>query len=330
MALIERTNVEALIPEDAQKEIISEVSQASAAMALMRKLPNMIRGQRRMAVLDALPYAYFVDGTPGAQTSEYSEGRKKTTNIEWKNKYIYAEEIAVILPISISTLEDADYDIWGEARPFIAEAFGRTFDAAVFHGTNAPATWPNDILTGAIAAGNSLTEGDIGDLFDDIMGEDGLIALLEADGFFPSAYVSSIPMRAKLRGLRAGTAADGVPMFRSVWDGMAQGTQYMIDGVNCTFPRNGGIDPTEVELIAGDWSKAVFSIRKDLTYKVLDQAVIQDVSTGDIVYNLAQQDMVALRVYMRLGWQVPNPVNPLEETEANRYPFSVLIPSASS
>jgi hypothetical protein len=44
------------------------------------------------------------------------------------------------------------------------------------------------------------------------------------------------------------------------------------------------------------------------------------------VYNLAQQDMVALRAVMRIGWQVPNPINRVEETEANRYPFALLIP----
>jgi len=36
--------------------------------------------------------------------------------------------------------------------------------------------------------------------------------------------------------------------------------------------------------------------------------------------------MVALRAVMRLGWQVPNPINRLQTTEADRYPFAVLIP----
>ena len=44
----------------------------------------------------------------------------------------------------------------------------------------------------------------------------------------------------------------------------------------------------------------VYSIRQDITVKILDQGVIQDPETKDIVYNLAQQDMIALRVVMRL------------------------------
>jgi hypothetical protein len=37
-------------------------------------------------------------------------------------------------------------------------------------------------------------------------------------------------------------------------------------------------------------------------------------------------EMVALKVLIRVAWQVPNPINRLQETEANRYPFAVLTP----
>jgi hypothetical protein len=36
--------------------------------------------------------------------------------------------------------------------------------------------------------------------------------------------------------------------------------------------------------------------------------------------------MVALRVVMRLGWEIPNPVNALNET-ATRFPFESLKPT---
>jgi len=78
-------------------------------------------------------------------------------------------------------------------------------------------------------------------------------------------------------------------------------------------------------MILGEWDKLVWSLRQDITYDLFDQAVIQD-ATGAIVYNLAQQDMVALRAVMRIGWQVPNPINRLETTAADRYPFAALIP----
>ena len=46
------------------------------------------------------------------------------------------------------------------------------------------------------------------------------------------------------------------------------------------------------------------------------------------MYNLAQDDMVALRVTMRLGWEIPNPVNALNETDA-RFPFAALVPEGT-
>ena len=58
--------------------------------------------------------------------------------------------------------------------------------------------------------------------------------------------------------------------------------------------------------------------------KVLDQAVIQD-NLGAIIYNLAQQDMVATRCTFRVGWQVSNPINYDQPTEASRYPAGRLI-----
>jgi hypothetical protein len=36
--------------------------------------------------------------------------------------------------------------------------------------------------------------------------------------------------------------------------------------------------------------------------------------------------MVALRAMVRLGWQVPNPINRLNTNAVTRYPFAVLVP----
>jgi hypothetical protein len=71
----------------------------------------------------------------------------------------------------------------------------------------------------------------------------------------------------------------------------------------------------------------VVGVRQDITWKLLDQAVIQD-NTGAIVYNLAQQDMVAMRMTMRVGWQVANTINYDQPVEASRYPAGVLHASA--
>ena len=157
------------------------------------------------------------------------------------------------------------------------------------------------------------------DLYEDICMENGVIEAIELDGFMSTGAVAAISMRAKLRGLRD---ADGNLIFSTSMQGA---TSYALDGEPLYFPRNGCWDVAQAHMIVGDWSQLVYSVRQDVTYKITDDAVIQD-AAGNIVYNLFQQDMVALRAVMRIGWQVPNPINRLQETEADRYPFAALIP----
>ena len=72
-------------------------------------------------------------------------------------------------------------------------------------------------------------------------------------------------------------------------------------------------DSSISQLVVGDFSQAVYAIRQDITVKILDQGVIQDPISKEIVYNLAQQDMIALRVVFRMGWALPNPATRLNE-----------------
>lgn len=77
-------------------------------------------------------------------------------------------------------------------------------------------------------------------------------------------------------------------------------------------------------MISGDFSQLAYSIRQDITFKIFDQGVIQDPATGEILYNLMQNDMVALRAVMRLGWEIPNPINAMVPDKAKRCPFAIL------
>lgn len=308
---IDRSGAEALIPEEASREIIQGVPEYSAIMQLATKAPNMSRKQRRVPVLSTLPTAYFVDGDTGL---------KQTTDQAWGNKYFNAEELAVIVPIPEAVLDDADYDIWAEIKPRIMEAFGVAFDAAVMFGTNAPASWPTNLLAGATAAGNAVALGTGEDLYDDLLGEGGVISAVEEDGFMATGHVAAMGMRGKYRGLRD---QQGQPLFKN---GMQPGTSYELDGAPIVFPKNGAFDATKALQFSGDFKQILYAMRQDITYKILDQAVIQD-NTGKIIYNLAQQDMVALRAVMRLAWQVPNPINRLSPVESERYPVAVLTPA---
>jgi len=111
---------------------------------------------------------------------------------------------------------------------------------------------------------------------------------------------------------------------------MQGSTQYALDGIPLTFPMNGAFDFEKALMIAGDFSQLVYAIRQDVTYKILDQATIIDPATKEVIYSLAQQDMIALRAVMRLGWEIPNPINAFQPDKTKRSPFAVYAPVAST
>ncbi len=319
--IIDRSSLSGLIPEPITREIIQGAVAESAVLNMGRRLPNMTSKTQTLNVLDALPTAYFVNAEPETGAAASEDAYKQTTRQAWDKKKIYAEEIAVIVPIPEAVLEDSDYDIWGEVRPRLTEAFGKVIDGAILFGTDKPGTWRDGLVPSAIAAGSSVLASD--DIFADIMGEDGLIAKVEESGYIPNGVMAAVKMRAKLRSLVDTT---GQPIFKSDMQGA---TRYALDGMDTYFPINGAFDPVAAIAIVGDWSQLVYAIRQDMTFKIFDSGVIQDPATQAIQYNLIQNDMVALRAVMRLGWEIPNPVNAYNADLDNAFPFSVYVPEGS-
>lgn len=306
--IIDRTGAESLIPVQESNEIIQGIITQSAVLQRGRKLPNMTSRQYKMPVLNMLPIAYFVNG---------DTGQKKTTKMAWDKKFIVAEEIAVIVPIPEAVLDDADYDIWAETKPRIVEAFGKKIDGAILFGDDKPASWRADVVSTANTAKSVVTLGAADSLYDKIMGEDGSIAMIENSGYFVNGHMADISMRAKLRGLKN---ANGDPLFKS---DMQSGTNYSLDGSPMNFPNNGSFDKSKALMISGDFSQLVYSIRQDITFKLFTEGVVQN-TDGSIAYNLMQNDMVALRAVMRMGWEIPNPINSVQKDKTKRCPFSVL------
>ena len=230
------------------------------------------------------------------------------------------EEIAVIIPIPEAVLDDAQYDVWAELKPSIVEAFGKVIDAAIFFSVNKPTSWENGIVTSAISKGNVITRSNVSDIVQDI---NLLMGKVEEDGFDVTGFAGDISNKSSLRGLRD---QNGGLLFQPSLTADTPSTLYA-QPIN--YVKNSSWDKTQALLVGGDFSQAVYAIRQDMTYKILDQAVISD-GDGRIIYNLAQQDMVALRCVMRLGWQLPNPVTALNPDGTTRYPFAVLAPQAVS
>lgn len=303
MAGIVRNDVDALIETQVANEIFEGTIRQSKALSMFKRLPNATSDKTKLRVLDSLPVAYFVDETT-------DNGRKNITKMAWDKKYINIAELAVIVPIKENLLNDSSIDIWAQVKPRIEEAFAKKIDNAMFFGVDKPTDWRAGLVPSISSVGAEVTETNNG-LYSDI--NDAMVKVEE------SGY--------NVNGILGGTGLKG--KFRMMLDTTGQPLNTTeIGSIKREFMDNGVWDKTKSTLVVGDFTQAVYSIRQDITYKVLTEAVIQDPSDGSILYNLAQDDMVALRVVMRLGWEIPNPVNAENETET-RFPFASLKPEGT-
>lgn len=329
MAVIDRgADASSLIPEDYAKGIIKAATEKSAVLQLC-PVKRMTRKQQRLSVLSAFPVASFVTG------ANTDVGLKTTTQMSWANVFMTAEPVAAIVPIAEDLLEDADYDIWGEVKPALEEAIAAVIDAAVIFGAGAPASWTSpSIVSGAVAAGNTVNAGTGVDLAADI---NSALGAVESDGFYPDGFFWDLRERANLRGLRdanrqflfnpAGPSNTGVQNVgdRRMMEVGYQGEIFHLPsytsalGLSSLTPGVSG----NTRYLTGDWDQARIGIRSDIRWKILDQATLLN-PDGSVMFQLAQQDMVALRVVMRIAYVTPNPITRLNQTSSTRWPFAVV------
>lgn len=311
-SLVSRTDAAGLIPVDISREIIKSVTELNPVLRLARRLPNMSTAQRTLPVMSALATAYFVSGDTGL---------KQTSEVNWEDKYVTAEEIAVIVPIAQSVLDDASFDMWAEIKPQIENAISVAITGAALFGTNIPASWTTNLgaaglLAVCTAASSTLSIAAYTDLYEAMLGEtgagtDGAFMAVEADGFMVNGVIAHPSMRGKIRNCRS---VDGVGLM---------GAGGEVGGAPVYYPTDGSMVAASALAFVGQWDQMVYAMRQDISYSIADQGVITDAG-GSIVYNLFQQDMVALRAVIRMGVALPNPINRMQATAASRCAFAAL------
>lgn len=293
-------------------QIIQRATDTSVALATLRQVPVSAR-TLRMNLVDTFPTAQWL--LPGAPPNDDVDIVKKpTTKMSWTTQDLTVEEAATMVVIPENILDDSEINLWTEVETRTSEAIARLIDSAVFFGTvpgggSIPASFPVGGLYGrAVAAGNEIAGTD--DFAEDL---NDLLGMVEEDGFDASRAWSGTGVRAQLRGLRDN---QGQFIYSSGMQGGVPATT--IWGVPISYVTSQGVwDKTKSSMIAGDPSFAVIGMRQKLTAKRLDQATI-----GDI--NLAEQDALALRVKIRLGWTVVVPKAPGQT--GTPFPFATLSP----
>lgn len=308
--LTSRTDAAALIPEEVSTAFLGGAEEQSAVLTSFTRVPAL-RRDTRFPVLSALPMAYWVNGDTGL---------KQTTEMAWANKYMTAEELAAIAPIPDSVAEDTDIDVWAEIRPGMQSAIAVAIDAAVFFGVNKPASFPDAIDTAARAAGNVATADSAaaaGGIQNDL---DETIGLVEEDGYDVSAIFGARGMRGRLRRARNAQGDRLTGVNDALTEYLGTPISYPTRTAWAAYTAGGG----DALAYAIDGSQFVVGVRREMSFAMHTDGVIQR-PDGTIAYNLLQQDMSAMKVTFRAGWQVANRITPERPgAESTRYPAAVL------
>ena len=320
-------NNSVVLPIEYGREIIRGVLGRSKALELGRRLPDMRGKTYKLNVLSSLPVAGWVKNgtTPSGAADEIKN--KPISDLAWQGKDLVAEEIAVIIPVSLNTLRDVEnyVDIVPEITEQVVGAFQQVIDATIFFGVGSPWVGFNGIVADATTAGATVSwNGTSGVSFYNAVND--AMEKVENSGFVPTAILGGPSLNSAFR--------------KTITElGVLAGDQGEIGALPRHIDLTGGFNQSSAFAIVGDFRYLVYSFREEMEMRLLEEATLVDPSTGSTLYNLAQQDMVAFRFTMRLGAAIPNPVTRVGGqlnsgstnivASAAAYPFAIITKTAA-
>jgi len=287
-----------LIPEELMTEVLRIAEkQYGIARRDFRYLPFSGPGNERK--IPTLATSVSVNWT--------DEGTAKTgTNPVFGLVTQTLKKLAAIIPFTEEILEDSAINITQLVAELFAEAVAKEEDVQFFYGTGSPWTGIlNNGSVGSVSLGTGLGVSSISfEKLVDMQDECPSGALAGAK------YYMNRTIYSYLRKLRADavTGSDGKGAFllpptkRDIEDILG----YPIE-LSDSFPDKTLTGAAKPFVIFGNLKiAAIFGDKQQIRAKLLDQATITD-GDGQTTINLAEQDMVALRLEERVGYVLALP-----------------------
>lgn len=294
-----------LIPTTYSNQIIQGVVQQSAALALGRRVP-MGSGIAEIPIAGAFPVASFI--SVGA--------RKPFTDFMLTSQTMRAEEVAAVISIPQAYLDDASVDLWGFARPQLAQAIAVAVDNAIIWGVGAPASYP---AGGIVAPAFSTIVPAGSDALDTV---NDAMAAVEAQGVPVTGSAADLVVKSALRGVR--DAGGALLLGPAQVDNAAMSSIY---GVPVVFTLTAP-DQTK-DFITGDWDALLIGVRSDIGYDLSTDGIIAD-SAGKVLVSAFQDDQVLMRVHARFGCVIAQPVTPRAPTGAKPFAVTDVAPAGGT
>lgn len=237
--------------------------------------------------------------TLGTSVSVFWTGegaKKKSTQPKFNLVTQTLKKLAAIVPMTEEILEDSLINLNTLLGQLFAEAIAKEEDIQFFAGTGSP--WTGLLNTAGL---NSVTQAS-GDATQ--ITADDLLDMIDAT---PSGALNGAKFymhRTVFSQLRKLKTTDGIYIVQSP-TGTTPGTiwNYPYE-LSDAFPALADVSTGEAYVLFGNLKQgAIFGDKQSIRIKLLDQATISD-TDDETVINLAEQDMVALRIVERVGYVV--------------------------
>ena len=311
---ITRPGAAAELPRQLATELIGAVQKESVVLTMARQIPTTTRDSR-IPVVNSLPTATWVTGT------DPDAGLKSVTSMQITNEQLIAEELAAICVIPENVVSDSEYDLWNAVRPELAKSIARAYDQAVLFGINAPGTFPPGMVAQATTAGNVIS----GDTFANATDNAQLLleaaSLVSTQSYNVNKAAVSPGWQFRVAAART-TALTNNPVGDDMFPLLLAGMPIRVNPLWWPAPVTGSPDA-----IVADWQMVLAGIRSDINLEPFREGVITD-STGKVIQNLMQQDLVAIRATFRGGYYLATP--PTGYTVANPCPVGIVKNTGTS
>jgi HK97 family phage major capsid protein len=278
------------IPTELRNEVLRVMENYGLARRDMMYLPFSGPGNSR--TIPALGTSVSVFWTDEG-------GKKKSTQPKFSVVTQTLKKLAAIVPFTEEILEDSAINLTALVGQLFAEAVAKEEDIQFFAGTGSP--WTGLLNNGSV---NQVTEG-AGEADDNLADE--LLRMQDATPsgaqngakyYFHRTWLSRVRKLKDENGQYIYQApAAGLP--GTIWDKPYETSD--------AFPSTSDVEAGDPFIMYGNLKMAaILGDKQQLRVKLLDQATITD-SDDSTVLNLAEQDMVALRVVERVGYVLALP-----------------------
>ena len=295
-----KDNLQGFVPTLQANDIIKMAVRGSAILRLSRV--EMLESEsKKFHVMTSGAGAYWVD----------EASRISTSTAKWIHPVITAKKLAAIVPATREKLNDATIDVFEEVKQSIADEFAKKIDSACLFGIQSP--FERNIYDAALEKSMAIAVGTNTKLDLDIS---DVMALIEGKGFDAGAFAADISFKNSLRKLRD---VNGNQLY---FMGSAANLDYdTLYGLPIDFCRSSAWDKTKALAICGDFKNySIVGIREQIQYDILKEATLNTVTMEDgLPLSLAEQDMIAIRATMRLGFL------PVREDA-----FAILVPTGAA